>query len=472
MSGPAPSQLQSSVPPTDHVSPPQEKRRRLSRPVAFASLAVVFVLFMAASSAPSPLYVVYQQEWHFSPTTLTTVFAVYVLGMIAALLVLGALSDHLGRRPVLLSAVALEAVSMVLFLTAGNVGLLLTARLIQGIATGAAMTTLGAALSDLNPAHAPHRAGLVTGTAPTFGLGLGSLGCGLLIEYGPHPTRLVYVLLLTALVVAGALLSALPETSLRRPGAARSLQPRLRIAPHLRADLLSLVPILIASWALGGLYLSLGPSVAVGLFGLSSHVVGGLVVTLLTGPAFLTALALRGWPVGRTLAVSATLLLAGTAVALTGVEEHSLTAAALGTAIAGVGFGGSALASFGTLARIARPRRTQRTALRRLRDLLPGLQHPSGDRRHRRHSRRPQGHVRHLRGDGRRPLRPRPARPAPARRPYPRHRRRFPGVRKRPQTGRRGSQEAAATVVPGRESPSTEVPGVTTAVWRTRLRRR
>ncbi|MGW3360327.1 MFS transporter [Streptomyces bungoensis] len=330
-------------------------RRQLSRPVAFATLSVVFVLFMAASSAPSPLYVVYQQQWHFSATTLTTVFAVYVIGMIGALLVLGALSDHLGRRPVLLSAIALEAVSMALFLTADDVGLLLTARLVQGIATGAAMTTLGAALSDLNPSHAPHRAGLVTGTAPTFGLGLGSLGCGLLIQYGPHPTRLVYVLLLLALVAAGAVLSALPETSMRRPGAARSLQPRLHIAPHLRADLLSLMPILIASWALGGLYLSLGPSVAVGLFGLSSHVVGGLVVTLLTGPAFLTALTLRGWPVGRTLAVSATLLLTGTAIALTGVEEHFLTAAAVGTAIAGVGFGGSALASFGTLARIARP---------------------------------------------------------------------------------------------------------------------
>ncbi|MFB8247261.1 MFS transporter [Streptomyces sp. NPDC055952] len=355
MAGSTSSPLHSPPPAAAGAAARVRDRRRLSRPAAFAALAVVFVLFMAASSAPSPLYVVYQQQWHFSATTLTTVFAVYVLGMIAALLVLGALSDHLGRRPVLLSAIALEAVSMVLFLTASSVAVLLAARLVQGIATGAAMTTLGAALADLNPGHAPHRAGIITGTAPTFGLALGSLGCGLLVEYEPHPTRLVYLLLLAALVVAGAVLSALPETSLRRPGAARSLQPRLRIAPHLRTDLLSLVPILIASWALGGLYLSLGPSVAAGLFGLSSHVIGGLVVTLLTGPAFVTAIALRGWPVGRTLAVSASLLLAGTAVALTGVQQRSLVTAALGTAIAGVGFGGSALASFGTLARIARP---------------------------------------------------------------------------------------------------------------------
>lgn len=327
----------------------------MSRPAAFAALAVVFVLFMAASSAPSPLYVVYQQRWTFSATTLTTVFAVYVLGMIAALLVLGALSDHLGRRPVLLSATALEAVSMVLFLTAGSVPLLLTARLVQGIATGAAMTALGAALADLNPSHAPHRAGVVTGAAPTFGLGLGALGCGFLVQYGPHPTRLVYLLLLVGLAFAAAVLAALPETSLRRPGAARSLQPRLRIAPHLRSDLLRLVPILVASWALGGLYLSLGPSVAVGLFGLSSHVVGGLVVTLLTVPASLTAFALRGWPVSRTLTLGASLLFLGTVIALTGVEENSLFTAALGTVVAGVGFGASSLASFGTLARIAAP---------------------------------------------------------------------------------------------------------------------
>lgn len=353
MLGSAPPQSQTSPPAVE--APPGRGRRELGRPAAFAALAVVFVLFMAASSAPSPLYVVYQQEWHFSATTLTTVFAVYVLGMIAALLVLGALSDHLGRRPVLLSAIALEAVSMVLFLTADDIGWLMVARLVQGIATGAAMTALGAALADLNPAHAPHRAGVITGAAPTFGLGLGALGCGFLVQYGPHPTRLVYALLLAGLVIAGAVLLALPETSLRRPGAARSLQPRLKVASHLRADLLGLVPILVASWALGGLYLSLGPSVAAGLFGLSNHVVGGLVVTLLTVPASLTALTLRGWPVGRTLALGASLLLAGTAVALSGVEDHSLTLAALGTFIAGIGFGASALASFGTLARIAAP---------------------------------------------------------------------------------------------------------------------
>src|ERR1043165_741095 len=127
---------------------PAARRKRLSHPVAFAAIAAVFVTFAAASAAPSPLYVVYQHLWGFSPTTLTVVFAVYVLGLIGALLPLGALSDHVGRRPVLAAAIALEATSLALFLTAGDVTVLLVARLLQGIATGAALTTLGAALVD------------------------------------------------------------------------------------------------------------------------------------------------------------------------------------------------------------------------------------------------------------------------------------------------------------------------------------
>ncbi|NJP47310.1 MFS transporter [Actinacidiphila epipremni] len=345
----------SSVPQTIAHPARAGGRRGLGRGPAFAAVAAVFVLFMAASSAPSPLYVVYQQQWGFSASMLTTVFAVYVVGMIGALLVLGALSDHVGRRPVLLSAIVLEAVAMVLFVTAGDVHLLLTARFVQGIATGAAMTTLGAMLVDLNPPHAPHRAGVVSGAAPAFGLALGSLGCGFLVQYGPHPTRLVYELLIAGLAVAALAVAVLPETSQRRQGAVRSLQPRLGVAPRLRADLVALVPILVASWALGGLYLSLGPSVAAGIFGLSSHVIGGLVVTLLCLPASVTSFLLRGWPVERTLALGAALLAIGTGVGLAGVEADSVTAAALGTAVAGVGFGAAGLASFGTLARIAAP---------------------------------------------------------------------------------------------------------------------
>ena len=201
---------------TGSAQRPAEKRRRLSRPVAFAAIAAIFVTFTAASAAPSPLYVVYQRQWGFSATTLTVIFAVYVAGLLAALLVLGALSDHVGRRPVLGAAIALEGVSLVLFLTAGDVALLLAARLAQGIATGAALTTLGAALVDLNPPHAPGRAGLISGIVPPAGLAVGALGCGALVQFAPSPTHLVYALLLAGMILAAVVVTQMPETVKRR----------------------------------------------------------------------------------------------------------------------------------------------------------------------------------------------------------------------------------------------------------------
>lgn len=328
---------------------------RLSRPIAFAAIAAIFVIFAAAASAPTPLYVVYQKEWGFPTSTLTLVFAVYVFGLIGSLLVLGGLSDHVGRRPVLGAAIALEAVAFVLFFIAGGVTLLLVARVAQGIATGMAFSTLGAALVDLNPPHSPGRAGLVNGVAPISGLAIGALGCGALIQYAPAPTHLVFAVLFVGMVFAGVAIARTPETSARRPGAIASLTPILGIPARLRPDVFALLPIIVASWALGGLYLSLGPSVAASLFGLKNHLIGGLVVTLLCGAGALTAFLLRKWPTSRVLAIAATLLSGGTGLTLAGVEGHTVALAAVGTVVAGVGFGASALASFGTLARIAAP---------------------------------------------------------------------------------------------------------------------
>src|SRR5260370_41773996 len=126
---------------------------RLSLPNAFAAITAIFVIFAAAASAPTPLYVVYQKEWGFPTSTLTLIFAGYVVGLIGSLLVLGALSDHVGRRPVLAAAVALEAVAFVLFFVAGGVPGPLIALVAQGLATRAAVSTPGATLVDMNPPH-------------------------------------------------------------------------------------------------------------------------------------------------------------------------------------------------------------------------------------------------------------------------------------------------------------------------------
>src|SRR6266849_5783820 len=155
------------------------------------------------------------------------------------------------------------------------------------------------------------------------------------------------------MVFAGVAIARTPETSRRRPGAIASLTPLLGIPARLRPDVFALLPIIVASWALGGLYLSLGPSVAGSLFGLRNHLIGGLVVALLCGAGALTAFLLRAWPTSRVLGIAASLLSAGTALTLAGVEVNAVVLAGVGTVVAGVGFGASALASFRTLARLA-----------------------------------------------------------------------------------------------------------------------
>src|SRR5262249_42523013 len=116
---------------------------RLSRPAAFVLQASIILSFLAGSSAPTPLYAVYQAAWGFSPVTVTFVFGIYALAVLVALLVAGALSDHVGRRPVLFAATVLQAVTMIVFATADGVGALIIARVLQGLATGAAAGAVG-----------------------------------------------------------------------------------------------------------------------------------------------------------------------------------------------------------------------------------------------------------------------------------------------------------------------------------------
>ena len=136
-------------------------------------------------------------------------FAVYVLFLLMTVLIFGSLSDHVGRRPVIITALAVDTAACILFLLAHGVGTLLSARALQGIAVGLAANALGAALLDLRPAGS--LAPLVTSNGGTVGLALGALGTSLLVQYGPVPAKLVWWLLLGAFLAAILLVAAMPE---------------------------------------------------------------------------------------------------------------------------------------------------------------------------------------------------------------------------------------------------------------------
>jgi len=330
-------------------------RNPLAHGRAFWAMAAIAVTFPAISAVPSPLYALYQDRWGFSSATLTEVFAIYVVALLVSLLVFGALSDHVGRRPVLLGAIFFEAVSLVVFLSAGDVTALAVARVIQGLATGVALATLSAVIVDLQPEHAPKRSGVVNGVAPLAGLAFGALGCGLLVQLAPWPTSLVFIILLVALAFAAVAVWISPETSTMRPGARGSLKPKVGLPPHLRTDFFALVPIMVAGWALGGLYLSLGPSIAATFIDTDSYLTGALVVTALCGTGAVTVYLLREREPASVIRMAAGWLFAGIALSLLGLEFDLAPLALAGTFVSGVGFGASALGSFGVLVNLATP---------------------------------------------------------------------------------------------------------------------
>jgi MFS family permease len=312
---------------------------KLGRTPAFWLLAATLAGFLFASSAPSPLYIVYQAKWGFSAIVLTAVFAAYALGLLIALVVAGSLSDHLGRRPTLLIALALEIVGMLLFAEARSVLWLFAARTLQGLATGIATAAISAALIDLQPPQHRRLGALLAAAAPMTGLAVGALGSGLLVEYGPEPTRLIYWLLLGGFALAAIATLAIPETVQRRPTWTSSLRPTVGVPASLRGDFLATIPCMTATWALGGLILSLGPSLTAKVLHDPSHVAGGLCIFVMAGVSSATSIVLRDTHARLAARGGLSALIVGVMLVLLALHIGSTPLFLLATGVAGLGFG-------------------------------------------------------------------------------------------------------------------------------------
>jgi MFS family permease len=325
------------------------------RRAAFWLMGGLLGLLMIAAAAPSPLYAVYQADWNFSAATLTTVFAVYVVALLAAFLVAGRLSDHLGRRPVILAALVVEVAAMACFGLAGSVPLLYIARIVQGLATGAAIGAVSASLVDLQPADNPQLASLVNSAAPTTGLAVGALAASFLVQFGPAPLRLVYWLLLGCFAVGIGFVLLVAEPGQRRPGALASLRPQAGVPRPAWRAFVAGTPALIAGWALGGLYLALGPSIVAEMLHSANAVPGGSVIFLLSGVGAITSVTCRTMRAGPAMTIGSLLLAVGVGGTVAAVVAASPAGFFLATAFAGTGFGLAFLGTFRTLSALAPP---------------------------------------------------------------------------------------------------------------------
>jgi len=318
---------------------------------AFIGLAATFALFFVAAGAPTPLLALQQEQWGFGPGTLTFAFSVYALGLLGALLIGGSLSDHIGRRPVLLAALYGELLSIAVFVFAPSITWVIVARAIQGLATGVATSAFSAAIVEAAPDRLKVLAGGLAAASVAGGLGIGALLTGAAVEWLDNANTIVFVALGIAFAASTAFVHGTPETGAGRPGAWASLAPRLSLPSAVRSEFIGAVPGLVGAWMTPAFFLGLAPTILRLHFDLSGGLVSGFTAFL--GPF---AAAVAGfWFAKRAprwgTRVGAMLVAAGMALVLVGVLTHLVVLVWLGAVVGGFGFGGT----FGGTIRLIAP---------------------------------------------------------------------------------------------------------------------
>jgi MFS family permease len=336
--------------------PPATRRKGLSGggQVAFWLAALILGITMLGTTLPTPLYVIYQGQWHFSAVVVTLTFAVYAVAVLATLLLAGRSSDQAGRKPVLAAALGFSALSTVAFILAPDVGVLFVGRILSGVSAGLMTGTATAALAELVPASASRRASLVATAANMGGLGLGPLIAGLFAQYAPNPTVLVFEVYLGLLAIAGLCLVLVPETVLPRR------RPALRFAglgipERGRSEFIAAGAAGFAAFALLGLFAALAPTFLGSVLHQNNHAVQGGVVFLLLAVGAVTQVALFRFNSRRVVLAGLGVFLAALALIVAALDEASMALLLAGTVVGGVAVGSVFLGSLATANRLAPP---------------------------------------------------------------------------------------------------------------------
>lgn len=307
--------------------------------------------FMAAASAPAPLYQIYQRLWHFSPVILTLIFATYALFLLLALLIAGSISDYIGRKPVILLAILLQMTSMMFFLFSNDINMLFVARAIQGIATALAVSSIGAALLDLNK----HKGPIINSICPMLGMTVGSILACLVLQYSNAPLHLIFEILIVIYLIEFILTIFSPETAVKRSGALASLKLKMAVPPAAKFALISISPVNIALWMLSGIFLSLMPSLFVQAFQIHSAWLNGLSFSAITLSGAIGIILLRKSASVFILKFGTIHLILGTIILILGINLVNIYLLFIGSIIAGLGFGTSFMGAIRTVMPLAKP---------------------------------------------------------------------------------------------------------------------
>ncbi|MDT4915330.1 MAG: hypothetical protein QOH89_30 [Pseudonocardiales bacterium] len=327
--------------------------------VGFWLIAFAFVTAMAFSTVPTPLYPLYQLHDGFSTFTVTVVFAAYAVGVITSLFLAGHVSDWVGRKRVMLAALALELVAAAIFLTQPPLAALIVARIVTGLGVGMLTATATAHLQELHRTHRPHagpqRFETVSTAANIGGLGLGTLFGGLLAQYAPAPLRLPYLVFAALLVLAIIAVLATPETVVTQPVRPTYRPQRIRVDRRNATEYAAAGGAAFTSFAVFGLFTSLAPGFVAGALHHPSRALAGLLVFAVFASAALTQTLTNRLDVGRRGWLGLVLQIVGLVLLVVGMQTTDLTAFVAGGVVVGAGAGVLFKTSVGEVAALANP---------------------------------------------------------------------------------------------------------------------
>ncbi|TDD15227.1 MFS transporter [Kribbella turkmenica] len=267
--------------------------------LAFVSAVVSLVTVFAAVGSTIPLFNIYRTEEGFTNAGISLTVVAYSAATLSTLLVLGRLSTHVGRRPVAIASLALLLLGCLLLLKVHDIGILIAGRLVMGLGAGLASSTLTAYIVDAAPTRPAWLASVASSQTVMLGLAVGAVASGALVQFGPWPRDLIYLVVIGSLLLSAALVANSPETATPTPGAWHSLRPSVRVPARVRHLLPVAAAVFLATWATGAFYQAFVPALVADQLHTNSSLVLGLVFAAYMGPSAL------GAPLGGRLSTAA-----------------------------------------------------------------------------------------------------------------------------------------------------------------------
>jgi MFS family permease len=326
----------------------------MSRITSASLLALALFTVTFAVNLQAPLYDVYAAKSDVGATAVTIAFAAYVVGLMPTLLLLGGLSDRIGRRIPIVLALLLGVAATMLLVQWPSWTNLVIARILLGIGTGLATTAGAAYMTEILSEDRARAAALVVTSATSLGFGGGALATGISLGFqGPTFLPASYIVLFVVAPLLAIICAGLPrEDNLKRVSL-------LRLPVFPRGTWKYGVAMALA-WATTGMTIAVVPLelAANGLGGWT-----GLVIFLAIFVGFLCQPFARRMSNERSLALGFVLIPLGFLVLLAGVWLNILAFVLVGTCItSAASYGFSYLAALSEISLRAPEDRARATA--------------------------------------------------------------------------------------------------------------